>query len=59
MNVIPILVIVLVFCLVLWIISTYVAPPLRNIFVIIVVVVLCIWLLSLIGFGSLYIGTHR
>lgn len=59
MNLIPILVILLVFCLVLWLISTYVAAPLRNIFVIIVVVVLCIWLLSLIGFGNVYIGPHR
>jgi hypothetical protein len=59
MPLISILVILIVFCLILYLITNYlpIDPPIRNIIVIVVVLILILYLLSIVGI--LPVGTLR
>ena len=57
MGLIEILVVLLVLCVVGWLLFNYIAPllpsspPIRQIFIVIIVIIACLILLSLIGIG--------
>ena len=56
MSLITIVVVLIVASLLVWLAQTYLQPPFKMIAVVLVVVVVCIWLLSLVGFGDMRIG---
>lgn len=58
LNVILVLVVIGV---VLYLVNTFIplAPPIKTVINVLVVIVLCIWLLSLFGIGDVYVGTRH
>jgi hypothetical protein len=60
MPLIQLIVVLIILGVVLYLINTYVpmAQPVKTVLNVVVILVLCLWLLSLFGIGNLYIG-HR
>ena len=61
MPLISLLVVLIVVGVILWLINTYIpmAPPIKTVINVIVVLVLCLWLLSIFGITNLYVGPRR
>ena len=61
MDIIHVLVVLVVVGVILWLIQTYIpmAAPIKTVITVVVVLLLCLWLLSLFGIGSMYVGTRR
>ena len=57
MSLISLVLVLAVFGLILWLINTYIpmAPPIKTIINVIAVIVLCVWLLQLVGIGDIRI----
>jgi hypothetical protein len=53
MDIIQVLVVLVVVGVILWLVQTYIpmAPPIKTILTIVVVLFLCIWLLGVFGIG--------
>lgn len=60
MDIIHILVVLVIVGVVLWLVQTYIpmAAPIKTVITVVVVLLLCLWLLSLFGIGSMYVGTR-
>lgn len=60
MSLVNILIVLVIVGVVLWLVNTYIpmAPPIKTVITVVVVLVLCLWLLSLFGIGDVYIGRH-
>jgi hypothetical protein len=60
MPLVSVLVVLIIAGVVLWLINTYVpmAPPIKTALNVVVVLILCLWLLSLFGIGDIYVGRH-
>ena len=45
---------------IMWLINTYVPmqQPIKTVLNIVVVLLLCLWLLNLVGIGDIYVGRH-
>ena len=45
---------------IMWLINTYVPmqQPIKTVLNIVVVLLLCLWLLQLVGIGDIYVGRH-
>jgi hypothetical protein len=58
MNIIQVLVVLVVVGLLLWLVQTYIpmAQPIRTVITVVVVLLVCLWLLSLFGIGHIRIG---
>ncbi len=58
MPLLQVLLILVVVGVVLWLVQTYIpmAPPIKTLITVVVVLILCVWLLSLFGLGDLTIG---
>ncbi len=61
MSLISLVIVLVVVGVLLWAVNTYIpmAPPIKTIITVVVVLFLCIWLLRIFGIGNLYIGPHR
>lgn len=62
MDIIQVLVVLIVVGVVLWLIQTYIpmAPPIKTVITVVVVLFLCIWLLQIFGLiGSYRVGPPR
>lgn len=62
MPLINLIVVLAVIGLILYLVNTYIPmqPPVKTIINVLVVIVLCLWLLSLFGIGDIYIPLrHR
>jgi hypothetical protein len=60
MPIIQVLILLIIVGVVLWLVQTYIpmAPPIKTVITVVVVLVLCLWLLSLFGIGDIYVGRH-
>jgi uncharacterized membrane protein len=60
MDIIQVLVVLVVVGVVLWLVQTYIpmAPPIKSIITIVVVLFLCIWLLGVFGIGHYFVGSR-
>lgn len=60
MSLISIVVVLIIVGVVLWLVNTYIpmAPPIKTVITVVVVLVLCLWLLSVFGIGDITIGRH-
>lgn len=60
MPLINIVILLIVIGVVLYLINNYIpmAPPIKALINIVVILVLCLWLLSLFGIGDFYVGRH-
>jgi hypothetical protein len=60
MPLLNILLVLVVVGVVLWLINTYIpmAPPIKTLINVVVVLILAVWLLSLFGIGDVYVGRH-
>jgi hypothetical protein len=60
-DIIHILVVLIVVGVVLWLIQTYIpmAAPVKTIITVVVVLLLCLWLLSLFGIGGYVVPSRR
>jgi hypothetical protein len=58
MDIIQVLIVLVVVGVILWLVQTYIpmAPPIKTIITIVVVLFLCVWLLGVFGIGRYYIG---
>lgn len=58
MPIVQLLIVFVVVGVILWLINTYVpmAQPVKTVMNIVVVLLLCLWLLSLFGIGNVYVG---
>lgn len=58
MDIIQVLIVLVVVGVILWLVQTYIpmAPPIKTVITIVVVLFLCIWLLRVFGIGHYYIG---
>ena len=54
------LLVLIIVGVILWLVTTYIpmAQPIKTVITVVVVLVLCLWLLSLFGIGDIYIGHH-
>ncbi len=45
---------------VVWLITTYIPMPsqVRTLIIVVAVLIMCIWVLGLLGFTTLYVGHH-
>ena len=61
MDLIQLLVVLIVVGVVLWLLNNYVPmqPPIKNILNIVVVLILCLWLLSVFGISTWRVGPAR
>jgi hypothetical protein len=61
MDVIQLLITLIIIGVLLWYLNTYVpmAPPIKTLINIVVVVILLLWVLRLFGFGGYVIGVPR
>lgn len=61
MDLIQILVVLIIVGVILWMVQTYIpmAPPIRTIITVVVVLILCLWLLRIFGIGTYVVGPHR
>lgn len=57
MDIVQVLVVLVVVGVLLWLVQTYIplAPPIRTIITVVVVLFVCIWLLGVFGIGHYYI----
>ena len=60
MDLLHIVVVLVVIGVLLWLVQTYIpmAAPFKTLITVVVVLFVCVWLLSLFGIGSVFIG-HR
>lgn len=60
MSIVNVLVVLVIVGVILWLVNTYIpmAPPIKTVINVVVVLVLCLWLLSLFGIGDFYVGRH-
>lgn len=59
MDLIHIIIVLVIIGLILYLVKTYIPmdPPVKTVFTVVVVLLLCLWLLSISGIGSgVYIG---
>lgn len=61
MDLIQLIVVLVIVGVVLWLINTYVplAPPVKTVINVIVVLILCLWLLRLFGIGAIEIAPRK
>lgn len=61
MPLIQLLIVFIIVGVILWLVNTYIpmAPPIKTVMNVVVVLVLCLWLLSLFGISDITIGTHH
>ena len=61
MDIIQILVVLIIIGVILYLVQTYIplAPPVRTIINVVVVLLLCLWLLRLFGIGTWQVTPHR
>ena len=61
MDLIQILVVLIIVGVILWMVQTYIpmAPPIKTIITVVVVLILCLWLLRIFGIGTYVVGPHR
>lgn len=60
MSLISLVIVLIIVGVILWLINTYIpmAPPIKTVLNVVVVLVVCLWLLSLFGIGDITIGRH-
>jgi hypothetical protein len=62
-DIIQVLFVLVIVGVVLWLVQTYIpmAPPIKTVITVVVILFLCIWLLRLSGLmgSGYYIGPHR
>lgn len=58
MDLISVILVLVVVGVVLWLITTYIpmSPPIKTVLTVVIVLVLCLWLLSLFGIGTIKVG---
>ena len=61
MDLIQILVVLIIVGVILWMVQTYIplAPPVKTLITVVVVLILCLWLLRIFGIGTYQVGPHR
>jgi hypothetical protein len=61
MDILHILVVLIVVGVVLWLVQTYIpmASPIKTVITVVVVLLLCLWLLSLFGIGGYVVAPRR
>ena len=60
MDILNVLVLLVVVGVVLWLVQTYIPmpPAIKTVITVVVVLLVCVWLLRLVGIGGYYIGPH-
>lgn len=58
MDLISLIIVFAVVGVVLWLVTTYIpmAQPIKTVLTVVVVLILCLWLLSLFGIGRIRVG---
>lgn len=58
MPIIQILIVLVIVGVVLWLVQTYIpmAAPIKTIITVVVVLILCVWLLTLFGVADMHVG---
>lgn len=58
MDLISIIIVLVVFGVVWWLVTTYIPmpQPVKTVITVIVVLVLCLWLLQVFGIGNFHVG---
>jgi hypothetical protein len=61
MDIVHLLVGLIIIGVLLWLLNTYIpmAAPIKTIINVVVILLVVLWLLSVFGFGSYYVGPHR
>lgn len=61
MDLIQIVVVLIIIGVILWMINTYLpmAPPIKMIINVVVVLIICLWLLRVFGIGTYVVAPHR
>lgn len=58
MDILHIILVLVIVGIVLYLVQTYIpmSPPIKTVLMAVVVILLCLWLLSLFGIGSIRVG---
>jgi len=61
MPLINLLIVLIIVGVCLYLVTTYIpmAPPIKTVITVVVVLVLCLWLLSIFGVGNLTVPVHQ